>query len=129
MKLTLTKATLVLLLSKYMKAPITEIEITPEGNELANRLNDEISRLYPTGSDAHSKIAAIKRLRELAATPGTQCDALQRGECYSLASAKFAIENWPKFLAYVREHNRIPRDVDSHGTCYSPAPKGGDNNE
>jgi ribosomal protein L7/L12 len=98
MKMTLTMSEIVALVRTTWELP-TDCEVVIEGVgenpaalQLVSRLIAE-DCLTPFSQIRHDKkIASIKLLRELV---GNGC---------GLAHAKYAIEDWDRFLAYVRVH-------------------------
>lgn len=79
-----------------------EIEILSNDN-LADRVESEV--LKAGGPDVSgNKIPRIKALREVARGI--------RGQDYvmGLADGKYAIENWDRFIAFIRLHGQLPSD-------------------
>ena len=102
MKLTLTKSDLLNILSNSLGTLVTEVEFTDGYTSLYTHISSAVST-YMDSPD--NKIRRIKALR--GAVPGM-----------GLADAKWIIENWTRWIAFVRNHNRIPK---FHGSFY-PSP-------
>ena len=92
----------------YNLPDFAELEVihcnNPDAHKLETVFKEEGLIDISTGDiHRHLKIAAIKKLREIAASPaGT----------YSLSAAKNAIENWKQFFAYVSK-NGFPHPTES----------------
>lgn len=98
MKLLLTRQELLKVLGEYLKADIIDVEIVENMSAML------VSEIQTLKFQTTEKIAAIKKLREI---------ALRDCRCeMGLAEAKYAIENWDRFIQYVRIHNTIPVDTN-----------------
>lgn len=101
-----------LVCSTYNLPGSTELEIADRDHYDALQLESIFHREGIIDPDTQNirpshKILAIKRLRELVVA--------KDGDC-GLATAKYAIEDWPRFLAYVKLHG-FP---DMNGTYTTP---------
>jgi len=96
MKVSLTKKELLELLTKHFGYEVTECVIA-KSFVLYNKLNSAMKKEIST---PNNKIASIKLLRTLV-HHHTKNDV-------GLADAKWAVENWPKWIAFVKINNRIP---------------------
>lgn len=100
MKIALTKPELLKILSKHFGEDITDLTIT-KGSNFHMILMEKLSKIIciPVAPamvfPPDKKIPAIKALREV--VPGT-----------GLAEAKWAIENWNEWIAFVAKHGRAP---------------------
>jgi hypothetical protein len=80
-----------------MKIELTKSQLLAK----ADLIEQEMAKYNYTGTQ---KIMAIKALRQLSS------DQKWSGNTMLLADAKWAVENYPRFIAFVREHDRLPLD-------------------
>lgn len=78
---------------------ITDWELTGPGKELADKLRAVLANI---DYKVTQKIAAIKALREITSVLGFGM---------GLADAKYAVENWDKFITHVEKTGVIPKDL------------------
>jgi restriction system protein len=81
----------------YLGVEVEEIVI----NDISNIIQSEISQFAYSGSE---KIPAMKHLRQM-----VDDNKWLDGAVMSLADAKWAVENFTRFIEFVRQHNRFPR--------------------
>src|ERR1035437_3654096 len=98
MKIQITKPQLLAILSQHFNATVEDVTIT--GSGMADIILAEINSLDYKGSQ---KIAAIKHLREL-----TIDRNWNTGNNMSLVDAKWAIENFSRFMDFVQKKDRLP---------------------
>ena len=101
-KISISQTELLDTLSRAYGFKVDEVLITTEKTE---SLADKLSVIIKEFPDyrATQKIAAIKRLLEL---------KRDSSEYMPLANAKWAVENWEKFINFVRKENRLPNQDD-----------------
>ena len=113
MKVTLTRAELLKILTSHLGYEVTELTISKEpkkneynriANALAAKLGWTQNSITPGERFGAHKIPAIKALREI--IPGL-----------GLAESKWIIEHWQDWSYYVVKHNRIPK-VQFTGSGY-----------
>jgi hypothetical protein len=112
MKITLTYSELSALVRNVYNLPDnTELEISeysgmdhPVSIRLMEALKQEGCFTPTNGIRLDKKIAAIKLLRDLVVDDGVNTN----GQICGLAQAKWAIEDWDKFILYVRRHGYPP---------------------
>jgi len=100
MKITVTKTQMLELLSRALNTEVTDFTVSK--SKLATQFEDGMTkqmgqeRPFP----AHRKLEAIKRIRTLSVEflKGTM----------GLADSKWAIENWSRWITFVRTHGRVP---------------------
>lgn len=100
MKIQITKPQLLEILSRNFNTTVEDVTIT--GSGMADIIRAEISSFDYNGSQ---KIAAIKHLRQL-----TIDNNWNDGAHMGLGDAKWAIENFSLFVAFVEKNDRLPRD-------------------
>lgn len=100
MKITVTKLELLSILSSHFNREITECTISkntgPCKIELRFAKELKLSEITQSSISGANKILAIKALRTV--NPGM-----------GLAEAKWAVENWEKWIGFVRTKGRAPR--------------------
>jgi len=101
MKLSLTKKELLDVLTKHFEHLVTECVIvkgpTTISNYLESRMTEKFGKVRFPGE---RKIEAIKYLREIL------YDRLK--DTHGLADSKWAIENWDRWIEFVKIHGRMP---------------------
>lgn len=102
MKITLTEKEMLSLLTKAVGMKVTEYHIC-EPLAIRCRKAVEVWRYL-----ADQKIIAIKELRNVFC--GRKNDFGIEFCELSLGRAKWAVENWGKWIAYVEEHDCLPHD-------------------
>ena len=103
MKVTLTKPELLNIIAKYLRVKVEDFELVAEPTplpEIVPTLREAVESVSYRGT---AKIQAIKNLRMVASQ-----FMPNKGEQFGLADAKWAVENWEKFIAFVVENNRLP---------------------
>jgi len=110
MKLTLTKAELLPILTGHFKMPVTDItiETTPAVPTAAELITNAIKGLRYTSDQ---KIMAIKALRQVTADHTTTFSYV-----LGLADAKWAMENFNRFITFVTGAGRLPHAGFCDGT-------------
>ena len=100
MKIQIPKSELLRVLSKSFSVDVSEVDITDDD---ASPLADVVRKIV-TALDYKltQKIAAIKALRQAASD--------NKWQQISLADAKWAIEHFSEFIAFVERYNRLPKD-------------------
>jgi ribosomal protein L7/L12 len=99
MKIELTKSQLLAILSQHFNVTVDEVTICD--STMADLLQREITQFYYATTQ---KIQAIKHLRQLSID-----QKWLNGEIMGLADAKWAVENFPCFIDFVRKNNRLPQ--------------------
>lgn len=114
MKLTVTKAELLSLLTRAVNATVEDVVIT-KGNP---KLYEKVINAFKTSGclDANGgirpecKIQAIKQLR------GEVYPKNADGVMIGLAESKWAIENWVAFTLFIQKRRRFPKITTSFPT-------------
>lgn len=102
MKIHATHEEICQMLSRAVGSPVESFKVKKTGNsQLVNHCVKAVESVDYKGS---GKIAAIKALRELFRDKVTGATSL------GLAEAKYAVENWEKWLNFVKQNGRIPAD-------------------
>lgn len=81
-----------------------DIDIVPDGNETARKIETRVNAAGPDILD--NKIPRIKALRDVV-------------NGYSLADAKYAVENWSKFLRHIKLTGNVPYDIAGKGLPFT----------
>lgn len=109
MKIQISKTELLEIMSKHFNMAVSEVVISKSPTlhlkireNLGKALRHEVTLTEKCLNNGPHKIPAIKALREL--NPGM-----------GLADAKFAIENWDKWIGFIQEKGRIPTIAWSNG--------------
>lgn len=111
MKITATKEQICEILSRAVGSTVTDFCVSnpvKRSKAFAEKFRAAIKGLNYL---AHEKIPAIKKLREIAG------DRKEEGyyTCkLKLADAKWAVENWEKWIAFVELNGRLPKDDYLH---------------
>jgi hypothetical protein len=105
MKIEITKADLLKFLSKRMGMEVTDVVVV-SGVTMADMIRKAIGGLNYKFSQ---KIMAIKALRQLA------IDEKWVEVTIGLADAKWAVENFNEFIAFIEKNNRLPSQGYSYG--------------
>lgn len=104
MKITLTKRELLDMLYDKFGFKFSEVDIVPDTDNDISAAKCQQAVEIPLSKG--KKIDAIKALREVAGN--TNVTGLS--ECrLGLADAKWAVENWPKWIEFVRNFGRLPQ--------------------
>ena len=103
-KVYLTKLELLEVLSSHFNQTVVDVEMTTEPT-VAQIVRNAVTALDYKGSQ---KILAIKALRQVASENRLVEDVLGLGD------AKWAIENFDTFIAFVEKNNRLPKDKDGY---------------
>lgn|ERR1035437_814865 len=98
MKIQITKPQLLEILSRNFNTTVEDVTIV--GSDMANIIQAEISSFDYNGSQ---KIPALKHLRQL-----TIDHDWLAGDNMGLADAKWAVENFSAFMAFVQKNDRLP---------------------
>lgn len=98
MKIQIGKVQLLEILSRNFNTTVEDVTIV--GSDMANIIQAEISTFEYNGSQ---KIAAIKHLRQL-----TIDHNWLGGGNMGLGDAKWAVENFSRFMAFVQKNDRLP---------------------
>lgn len=98
MKIQITKPQLLEILSRNFNATVEDVTIV--GSDMSKIIRAEISTFDYNGSQ---KIAALKHLRQL-----TIDHNWLDGDNMGLADAKWAVENFSAFIAFVQKNDRLP---------------------
>ena len=107
MKITATKEQICEILSRAVGSTVTDFCVcNPVGRSkaFANKFRVAIKELNYLGNQ---KIEAIKKLREIA---GNRKEGLTYTCKIRLDDAKWAVENWEKWIAFVELNGRLPKD-------------------
>jgi len=99
MRITLTKPQLLNILANHFNTPVEDVVIADPQSDLADKIEWEMRR-YNLVTE---KIAAIKHLRQVSVDHNWD-----NGRIMYLADAKWAIENFDRYVAFVRNNNRLP---------------------
>ena len=112
MKLSLGKLELLQILSDHFGVKVEDVTIVKNGGKtLADRITRELTKKIGCDpgivctQNVSQKIPAIKMLRDIMGTtnsPGLSPNGM------GLADAKWAIENWAEWIAFVAKYNRVP---------------------
>ena len=105
MKIEITKQDLLRFLSKRMGMEVTDVVVV-SGVRMADMIRKAIGGLDYKFSQ---KIMAIKALRQLAT------DEKWVEVTIGLADAKWAVENFNDFIAFVEKNDRLPEPYYSNG--------------
>jgi hypothetical protein len=96
MKVTIRKEEIKAVLSAYFRLDVTDFVIAPaEPSPLGKRIRAKVDRPL----DMALKFGNVKALRNVMAAVGSHI---------GLQDAKWAIEHWLEFIAFVDEYNRLP---------------------
>lgn len=96
MKVKLTGEELKAILSSFFKCEVTDFTlIDPDPSPLGKFLRERITRPL----DKTWFVTNIKVLRKIMEV---------RGDTMNLTDARWAIENWPEFLRFIDQYNRVP---------------------
>lgn len=106
MKIEITYSELCAILSRSFNCTVESINII-NGTTLAQKCIAAVTKLNYKGNE---KISAIKALREV-----FPCNEPNRSSTLGLAEAKWAVENWEKWIEFVKQNNRVP----ANGYCYN----------
>lgn len=101
MKIHATHEEICQMLSRAVGSPVESFSIRKGDNKLVNQCKAAVESVDYKGN---GKIAAIKALRAVFPIHGDQF----RTSSLGLAEAKYAVENWEKWIAFVKKNNRIP---------------------
>jgi hypothetical protein len=107
MKITLTTAEANKILVAYYANSLNiaqstvDVEIIPDGNIIVKEIEAAVNGAGP--DNGQYKIARIKALRTI-----TNKYAITPNDLMGLADAKYAIENWQKYLSYILLHGKLP---------------------
>lgn len=117
MKISVTKTELLQILSVHFNMPVTDLVISKGHMRIVDHFIDKMTAevgVRPTehGFPPTQKINAIKALRVVTTGPGMHGGA----SMYGLAEAKWAIENWARFI---KEFSRLGRVPKLGGTIFS----------
>jgi len=112
MKITLTMTEIAaLVIDRYNLPSTCEIAIVgyngnehPDAANLVAALRSEDCLTPLGGIRPDKKIASIKLLRELVCKSLSRIEGDSTGNYCGLAQAKYAIEDWDRFLSYVRRY-------------------------
>lgn len=100
MKINATKKEICELLSKATGIEVTDFSVKKTASFNAQKFIDAVKNLDYLGSQ---KITAIKAIREVAGYD-------KNNHCHlTLSNAKWAVENWPQWIAFVKEKGRLPQ--------------------
>jgi hypothetical protein len=105
MKIEITKQALLKFLSEHMGTEVTELVVV-SGVTMADMIREAIGGLDYKFSQ---KIMAIKALRQLAV------DEKWVEVTIGLGDAKWAVENFNEFIAFIEKNNRLPKPGYSEG--------------
>lgn len=106
MRISVTKRELQSILSSHFKTNVTEVEIDGGNPDIVSMLKQKIGLVI----DPVNKIQSIKELRTI-----TAIDPKIFNYVLGLAEAKWAVENWARFLNFVEKNGRIPHSGFSNG--------------
>ena len=102
MKIELTKSEALTILAQHFNTPVEDVAIT---SPKADLIDQEMAKYrYTNRYTSDQKIMAIKALRKLSS------DQKWSGNIMWLTDAKWAVENYLRFIAFVRKHDRLPSD-------------------
>lgn len=107
MKIAVTKPELLQILSAHFNQDVTECTITKPIAILAKRIEAALctklglKRVTQTALSGSSKIPAIKIIREVIANNNNN-------NYPGLAETKWAVENWERWIEFVRQNDRLP---------------------
>jgi hypothetical protein len=99
MKVILTKAELLSIISKHLRVKVTDFDIVHVGAKIVAVLQKAIGAFDYRGG---GKISAIKALRV------ASCEFNANKDAMGLADSKWAVENWEQFAAFVKDNGRLP---------------------
>lgn len=99
MKIEITHAELCAILSRTLNCTVESVNVI-DGKDLAQKCIDAVTKLNYKGNE---KISAVKALRAV-----FPCNEPNRISTLGLAEAKWAVENWEKWIEFVKQNNRAP---------------------
>ena len=114
MKVTLTKLELLQILTAHFNITVTDLVISKNYTGIVNNFLGKMAKelglatVPEHGFSPEQKIPAIKALRNVT----------KDGGMYGLAEAKWAVENWPRFI---KEYTRLGHLPVLGGSIYSEA--------
>ena len=110
MKVILTKTELETVMTRIMGIPVEEVIIEDAEKPTKNLVEILTNAVEKFRFTSDQKILAIKSLREAAQSTG---------RFLGLADAKYAVDNWGEFIAFVRKYETIPSDDFSQRKHFS----------